>query len=52
MTAHIGCRSLTPITNFKMADKMAAVQGKVTTFIGLTKESLNGASDSLYGDRD
>ena len=29
---------------------MAAVQGKVTAFIGLTKESLNGASDSLDGD--
>ena len=33
-----------------MADKMAAVQGKVTAFIGLTKESLDGASDSLDGD--
>ena len=30
---------------------MAAVQGKVTAFIGLTKESLDGASDSLDGDR-
>ena len=30
-----------------MANKMAAVQGKVTAFIGLTKESLDGASDSL-----
>ena len=39
-----------PITNSKMADKMAAVQGKVTAFIGLTKELLNGASDSLDGD--
>ena len=29
---------------------MAAVQGKVTSFIGLTKESLDGASDSLDGD--
>ena len=26
---------------------MAAVQGKVTAFNGLTKESLDGASDSL-----
>ena len=31
---------------------MAAVQGKVTAFIGLTKESLVGASDSLDGDRE
>ena len=30
---------------------MTAVQGKVTAFIGLTKESLDGASDSLDGDR-
>ena len=30
---------------------MVAVQGKVT-FIGLTKESLDGASDSLDGDRE
>ena len=29
---------------------MAAVQGKVIAFIGLTKESLDGASDSLDGD--
>ena len=35
-----------------MADKMAAVQGKVTAFVGLTKESLDGASDSLDGDRE
>ena len=35
-----------------MADKRAAVQGKVTAFIGLTKESLDGASDSLDGDRE
>ena len=44
------------ITNSKMADKMAAVQSKVTSyrivFIGLTKESLDGASDSLDGDRE
>ena len=33
-----------------MADKMAAVQGMVTAFVGLTKESLDGASDSLDGD--
>ena len=33
-----------------MADKIAAVQGKVTAFIGLTKESLDGVSDSLDGD--
>ena len=31
---------------------MAAVQGKVTAFIGLTKESLDVASDSLDGDRE
>ena len=31
---------------------MAAVKGKVTTFIWLTKESLEGASDSLDGDRE
>ena len=31
---------------------MAAAQGKVTAFIGLTKESLDGASDSLDGDRE
>ena len=40
----------------KMADKMAAVQSKVTAYLivclGLTKESLDGASDSLDGDRD
>ena len=41
-----------PITNSKMADKMRTVQGKVTAFIGLTKESLDGASDSLDGDRE
>ena len=33
-----------------MADKMASVHGKVTAFIGLTKESLDGASDSLDSD--
>ena len=33
-----------------MVNKMAAVQGKVSAFIGLTKESLDGASDSLDGD--
>ena len=33
-----------------MADKMATVQGKVIAFIGLTKELLDGASDSLDGD--
>ena len=38
-------------TYFKMADKMAAVQGKVIALIGLTKESLDGASDSLDGNR-
>ena len=27
-----------PITNSKMADNMAAVQGKVTAFVELTKE--------------
>ena len=31
---------------------MAAVQGNVTAFIGLTKESLDGASDSLDDDRE
>ena len=31
---------------------MAAVQGKVTTFLGLTNESLDGASESLDGDRE
>ena len=41
-----------PITNSKMADKMTAVQGKVAAFIGLTKESLDGASDSLDDDRE
>ena len=35
-----------------MADKMGAVHGKVTAFIGLTKESLDGASDLLDGDRE
>ena len=30
---------------------MAAVQGNVITFIGLTNESLDGASDALDGDR-
>ena len=40
------------ITNSKIADKMAAVQDKVTAFLGLTKESLDGASDSLDGDRE
>ena len=31
---------------------MATVQGMVIAFIGLTKESLDGASDSLHGDRE
>ena len=31
---------------------MATVQGKVTAFVVLTKESLDGASDSLDGDRE
>ena len=31
---------------------MAAVQDKVPAFIRLTKESLDGASDSLDGDRE
>ena len=35
-----------------MADKIAVVRGKVTASIGLTKESLDGASDSLDGDRE
>ena len=39
-----------------MAYKMADVQGKVTAyrivFFGLTKESLDGARDSLDGDRE
>ena len=34
-----------------MADKMAAVHGKVTAFVGLTKEK-DGTSDSLDGDRE
>ena len=52
MTPDISCRRLThPITNSKMADKMAAVQGKVTAFVRLTKESLDGANDLLDGDR-
>ena len=29
---------------------MAAVQGNVTALLGLTKESLDGASDLLDGD--
>ena len=40
------------IINSKMADKRAAVLGKVTAFITLTKESLDGASDLLDGDRE
>ena len=35
-----------------MANKMAAVQGKVTAFLGLTNDSLDGSSDSLDGDRE
>ena len=31
---------------------MTAVQGKVAALIVLTKESLDGASDSLDGDRE
>ena len=31
---------------------MTAVQGKVTALIELTKASLDGASDSLDGDRE
>ena len=31
---------------------MAAVQGKVTAFVGLARESLDGASHSLDGDRE
>ena len=31
---------------------MAAVHGKVTEFVGLTQESLDGTSDSLDGDRE
>ena len=31
---------------------MAAVQDKVTAFLGLTNESLDGASDSLDGYRE
>ena len=33
-------------------DKRAAVQGKVTALIGLAKESLDGANDSLDCDRE
>ena len=50
MTPDISCRSR--VTNSKMADKMAAVQGKLTAFLGLTKEALEGANDSLDGDRE
>ena len=35
-----------------MANKIPAVQGEVTAFIGLTNESLDGASDLLDGDRE
>ena len=35
-----------------MADKMSTVQGKVSAFIELTKESLDGANDTLDGDRE
>ena len=35
-----------------MANKMVAVQVKVTAFIGLSKESLDGAIDLLDGDRE
>ena len=58
MTAQISCRSFTqiPITNSKMADKMVAAQSKVAgyqiVFVGLTKESLDGVSDSLDGGRE
>ena len=31
---------------------MATVQGKITAFIGLAKESLDGTSDSQDGDRE
>ena len=31
---------------------MTAVHGKVTAFVGLRKESLDGTSDSLDGDRE
>ena len=31
---------------------MSTVKGKVTAFFGLTKESLDGASDWLDGDRE
>ena len=31
---------------------MAAVQGTVTAIVGLTKESLDGARNSLDGDRE
>ena len=35
-----------------MADKMADVQDKVTVFLELTKETLDGASDSLDSGRE
>ena len=39
-----------------MMDKTAAVQDKITAyrivFVGLTNESLDGASDSLDGNRE
>ena len=31
---------------------MAAVHGKVTAFVGLTQEKIDGKSDSLDGDRE
>ena len=31
---------------------MPAVQGKITEFLGLTKESLDSASDSLDDDKE
>ena len=41
------------ITNSKMADKMVAVQSKVTKeSLDGASDSLDGASDSLDGDRD
>ena len=35
-----------------MTDKMAAVQGKATAFVGIDKGKIDGTSDSLDGDRE
>ena len=52
MTSHISCRCLT-LSDYKFQDggQNGGCARKVTA-IGLTKESLDGASDSLDGDRE